>query len=120
MRYRHPNLDEITVFLRDFGMTVAHKTESARWFKGYGDDQYVYYAQKGEKKSKKRPSGASHANTPGSSAKPNGDSKQYSRSPPPFKALKDVSNYSTPTRPSVKQQPRRSTDRVVILVDLKP
>lgn len=50
MRYQHPDLDEITVFLRDFGMTVAHKTESARWFKGYGEDQYVYYAQKGEKK----------------------------------------------------------------------
>ncbi|KAF3002657.1 hypothetical protein E8E13_009482 [Curvularia kusanoi] len=50
MRYQHPDLDEITVFLRDFGMSVAHKTESARWYKGYGDDQYVYYAQQGPKK----------------------------------------------------------------------
>lgn len=50
MRYQHPNLDEITVFLRDFGMTIAHKTDTARWFKGYGDDQYVYYATQGPKK----------------------------------------------------------------------
>ncbi|KAF1356050.1 Glyoxalase/Bleomycin resistance protein/Dihydroxybiphenyl dioxygenase [Lizonia empirigonia] len=50
MRYQHPDLDEITAFLRDFGMTVAHKTQDRRWFKGYGSDQYVYYAQKGPKK----------------------------------------------------------------------
>ena len=50
MRYQHPNLDEITVFLRDFGMAVAHKTDTERWFKGYGDDQYVYYACRGPKK----------------------------------------------------------------------
>ncbi|KAH6642928.1 Glyoxalase/Bleomycin resistance protein/Dihydroxybiphenyl dioxygenase [Boeremia exigua] len=50
MRYQHPDLDVITTFLRDFGMTVAHKTDTARWFKGYSDDQYVYYAQQGEKK----------------------------------------------------------------------
>ncbi|KAF9692081.1 hypothetical protein EKO04_009970 [Ascochyta lentis] len=50
MRYQHPDLDEITLFLRDFGMTVAHKTTNARWFKGYGSDQYVYYAQQGPKK----------------------------------------------------------------------
>ncbi|KAH5512544.1 hypothetical protein HBI52_122750 [Parastagonospora nodorum] len=50
MRYQHPNLDEITAFLRDFGMSVAQKAEGKRWYKGYGDDQYVYYAQAGEKK----------------------------------------------------------------------
>jgi hypothetical protein len=50
MRYQHPNLDEITTFLRDFGMSVAQKAEGKRWYKGYGDDQYVYYAQAGEKK----------------------------------------------------------------------
>ncbi|OAL54156.1 putative 2,3-dihydroxybiphenyl-1,2-dioxygenase or glyoxalase/bleomycin resistance protein-like protein [Pyrenochaeta sp. DS3sAY3a] len=50
MRYQHPNLDEITTFLRDFGMSVAHKADGKRWFQGYGDDAYVYYAQEGEKK----------------------------------------------------------------------
>ncbi|KAF2198699.1 Glyoxalase/Bleomycin resistance protein/Dihydroxybiphenyl dioxygenase [Delitschia confertaspora ATCC 74209] len=50
MRYQHPNLTEITTFLRDFGMTVAKKTDTQRWYKGYGVDQYVYYAQQGEKK----------------------------------------------------------------------
>jgi hypothetical protein len=50
MRYQHPSLDEITTFLRDFGMSVTHSTEGKKWYKGYGDDQYVYYAQQGEKK----------------------------------------------------------------------
>lgn len=50
MRYQHPDLAEITTFLRDFGMTIAQKAEGKRWFKGYGTDQYVYYAQEGEKK----------------------------------------------------------------------
>lgn len=50
MRYQHPDLTEITTFLRDFGMTLARKTETARWFAGYGPDQYVYYAQQGPKK----------------------------------------------------------------------
>jgi len=50
MRYQHPDLAEITTFLRDFGMSVAGKAEGKRWFKGYGTDQYVYYAQEGEKK----------------------------------------------------------------------
>ncbi|KAF2017529.1 trihydroxytoluene oxygenase [Aaosphaeria arxii CBS 175.79] len=49
MRYQHPDLEEITTFLKDFGMTVAKKTDTQRWFKGYGTDPYVYYAQKGEK-----------------------------------------------------------------------
>ncbi|CAN9118097.1 unnamed protein product [Alternaria alternata] len=50
MRYQHPNLDEITTFLRDFGMSVAHKTQGKKWFKGYGEDQYVYYVEQGEKR----------------------------------------------------------------------
>ncbi|OAG00763.1 Glyoxalase/Bleomycin resistance protein/Dihydroxybiphenyl dioxygenase [Paraphaeosphaeria sporulosa] len=50
MRYQHPDLAEITTFLRDFGMSVAQKAEGKRWFKGYGTDQYVYYAQEGEKR----------------------------------------------------------------------
>ncbi|KAL2835876.1 Glyoxalase/Bleomycin resistance protein/Dihydroxybiphenyl dioxygenase [Aspergillus pseudoustus] len=49
MRYQHPDLDEITKFLQDFGMTVARRTESEIWYKGYGTDQYVYYARKGPK-----------------------------------------------------------------------
>jgi catechol 2,3-dioxygenase-like lactoylglutathione lyase family enzyme len=49
MRYQHPDLSEISTFLRDFGLTLAKKTETQRWFKGYGPDPYVYYAQQGPK-----------------------------------------------------------------------
>ncbi|KAJ5606472.1 hypothetical protein N7510_009253 [Penicillium lagena] len=50
MRYQHPDLDQITTFLQDFGMVVAKRTEEKIWYRGYGDDQYVYYVQKGPKK----------------------------------------------------------------------
>ncbi|KAF9884947.1 hypothetical protein FE257_000856 [Aspergillus nanangensis] len=50
MRYQHPNLDEIHQFMLDFGLRVAHKTEGEVWYTGYGPDQYVYYARKGDKK----------------------------------------------------------------------
>jgi len=50
MRYQHPDLQQITTFLRDFGLTVCKKTETQRWYRGYGPDPYVYYAQKGPKK----------------------------------------------------------------------
>jgi hypothetical protein len=30
-------------------MTVIKKTETQRWYRGYGPDQYIYYAQKGPK-----------------------------------------------------------------------
>ncbi|KAK3722462.1 hypothetical protein LTR37_002454 [Vermiconidia calcicola] len=50
MRYQHPDLPTITKFLKDFGMHVAKETEDRIWFRGYGDDQYVYYAQKGAEK----------------------------------------------------------------------
>ena len=65
MRYQHPDLQEITTFLRgewkqirdsdtlltphstDFGLTVVKKTETEAWYRGYGADQYVYYIRKG-------------------------------------------------------------------------
>ena len=50
MRYQHENLDEITIFLRDFGLNVIKKTDTERWYGGYGPDQYVYYARQGPKK----------------------------------------------------------------------
>lgn len=50
MRYQHPDLDEITTFLADFGMHLVKSTDDKRWFRGYGPDQYVYYAQRGPKK----------------------------------------------------------------------
>ncbi|KAK4862427.1 hypothetical protein LT330_002560 [Penicillium expansum] len=50
MRYQHPDLDEITIFLEDFGMTIAKKTDDEIWYRGYGVDPYVYYAKKGTKK----------------------------------------------------------------------
>ena len=31
-------------------MHVANKTEDKIWYRGYGPDAYVYYAQKGPKK----------------------------------------------------------------------
>jgi hypothetical protein len=31
-------------------MEVAKRTEEEIWFRGYGPDQYVYYAKKGPKK----------------------------------------------------------------------
>ncbi|KAJ6150285.1 hypothetical protein N7471_001484 [Penicillium samsonianum] len=49
MRYQHPDLDEITVFLQDFGMTIAKQTDDEVWYRGYGVDPYVYYARKGPK-----------------------------------------------------------------------
>jgi hypothetical protein len=33
----------------DFGMQVAKSADDEIWFKGYGSDQYVYYARKGPK-----------------------------------------------------------------------
>lgn len=50
MRYQHPDLDEITTFLYDFGMHIVKKTPEEIWYGGYGPDPYVYYARKGEKK----------------------------------------------------------------------
>jgi hypothetical protein len=52
MRYQHPDLATITKFLQDFGMHIVKESEDKErlWFGGYGSDQYVYYAQKGEKK----------------------------------------------------------------------
>lgn len=50
MRYQHPDLDVITTFLRHFGMHVVKRTDTQVWYRGYGPDAYVYYAQKGEKK----------------------------------------------------------------------
>lgn len=49
MRYQHPDLQKIIVFLRDFGLQLIKKTETEAWFSGYGPDQYVYYARQGEK-----------------------------------------------------------------------
>ena len=30
-------------------MTVAKRTDQEIWYRGYGEDQYVYYARKGPK-----------------------------------------------------------------------
>ena len=54
MRYQHAvsELPTITKFLQDFGMHIAKRSDDGTkiWFKGYGPDQYVYYAQAGESK----------------------------------------------------------------------
>ena len=36
--------------MSDFGMTLVKKTENERWFRGYGTDQYTYYAREGPKR----------------------------------------------------------------------
>jgi len=50
MRYQHEDLNQITIFLRDFGLKVVKKTDTERWYGGYGPDQYVYYARQGPRK----------------------------------------------------------------------
>lgn len=65
MRYQHPDLDQITVFLKgvyilhrglgnvltgpDFGMQIVKQTDDQIWYRGYGPDPYVYYARRGPK-----------------------------------------------------------------------
>lgn len=50
MRYQHPDIPTITKFLKDFGMHIVKETEEGLWWRGYGNDQYVYYVQKGPEK----------------------------------------------------------------------
>lgn len=55
MRYQHPDIEKITRFLQDFGMHVVKRTKGDDgveriWMRGYGSDQYVYYAQSGSEK----------------------------------------------------------------------
>lgn len=40
---------DVGLSLADFGMHVMKKTDNERWYRGYGPDQYVYYARKGPK-----------------------------------------------------------------------
>ncbi|KIW44909.1 uncharacterized protein PV06_03345 [Exophiala oligosperma] len=50
MRYQHPDLQEIKIFMKDFGLKKVKETATDIWFRGYGVDQYVYHVQKGPKK----------------------------------------------------------------------
>lgn len=36
--------------MKDFGLHVVKKAENERWYRGYGPDQYVYYARQGPRK----------------------------------------------------------------------
>ncbi|TAQ83361.1 hypothetical protein B7494_g8319 [Chlorociboria aeruginascens] len=47
MRYQHVDLEKVSEFLKDFGMHIVKKTEDKVWWAGYGNDQYVYVAEKG-------------------------------------------------------------------------
>ncbi|KAJ9610435.1 hypothetical protein H2200_005212 [Cladophialophora chaetospira] len=49
MRYQHPDLQQIKTFLKDFGLFKVKETADEIWFRGYGADQYVYYARRGPK-----------------------------------------------------------------------
>ncbi|GMF71727.1 unnamed protein product [Aspergillus oryzae] len=46
MRYQHPDLDEITVFLQDFGMEVVKRTADQIWYRG----DFLYVEKDGQKK----------------------------------------------------------------------
>lgn len=48
MRYRHPDFTSISKFLQDFGMHLVKQNEKTMWWRGYGDQAYVYVVEKGE------------------------------------------------------------------------
>ncbi|VUC24147.1 unnamed protein product [Clonostachys rosea] len=50
VRYQHPDLDEISNFLKEFGMETSKKSTDEVWFRGFGLDHYVSYACKGPRK----------------------------------------------------------------------
>lgn len=52
MRYQHSDMGTMTKFLKDFGMHIVKESEDKQriWWGGYGNDQYVYYAQAGPEK----------------------------------------------------------------------
>jgi hypothetical protein len=47
MRYQHPDFKPISEFLTDFGMHLVRQTEQKMWWRGYGDQPYVYVVEKG-------------------------------------------------------------------------
>lgn len=49
VRYQHPDLEKLHSFMLDFGMQMAKRTTEEAWYRGYGPDNYVYYARKGPK-----------------------------------------------------------------------
>ena len=48
MRYQHPDLTVISQFLQDFGMHLVKQTEKKIWWRGYGNQPYVYVVEKGD------------------------------------------------------------------------
>jgi hypothetical protein len=48
MGYQHPDFAIISHFLQDFGMHIVKQTEAKIWWRGYGDQPYVYVVEKGE------------------------------------------------------------------------
>ncbi|KAL3429930.1 hypothetical protein BDV09DRAFT_200142 [Aspergillus tetrazonus] len=48
MRYQHSDIDEITTFLQDFGMSVAKRTDSEVWYRGYGEDHHIKISKEPE------------------------------------------------------------------------
>ena len=50
MRYQHPDFTSISGFLQDFGMHLVKQTEEKMWWRGYGDQHYVYVVEKGQTK----------------------------------------------------------------------
>ena len=47
MQYQHPSFTAISEFLQDFGMHLVKQTETKMWWRGYGDQPYVYVVVKG-------------------------------------------------------------------------
>lgn len=48
MRYQHPDFASISGFLQDFGMQLVKQTKEKMWWRGYGDQHYVYVVEKGD------------------------------------------------------------------------
>lgn len=48
MRYQHPDFATISGFLQDFGLNLVKQTKEKMWWRGYGDQNYVYVVEKGD------------------------------------------------------------------------
>lgn len=43
--YQHPNLEEAHIFLLDFGLHVAERSDKLIYYRGFGRDPYLYIAE---------------------------------------------------------------------------
>ncbi|GGB81392.1 2,3-dihydroxybiphenyl 1,2-dioxygenase [Marinobacterium zhoushanense] len=50
VRYQAPDLDAMESFLKDFGMSVAHRSDDALYMRGCGEQPFVHVTERGERK----------------------------------------------------------------------